>query len=69
LDKQTDHEYLKISKEEKEEGMNTIKITWMELLKAAKIENTDGPIKSKDILDPCNKTCQFILFLYSLHYS
>jgi len=41
----------------------------MDLLKAAKIENTDGPIKSEDILHPQSKTCQFILFLYSLHYN
>lgn len=35
---------MKISKEEKIEGMKTIKNTWMEILKAAKIENTDKPI-------------------------
>ena len=41
----------------------------MDIFKAAKIENADKPIKSQDITNPYSKTCQLILFLYTLHFS
>ena len=50
-------EYSFITQEEKNEGFLTLKNIWMDIFKAAKIENADQPIKSQDITNPYSKTC------------